>query len=575
MAPPGAGPVGNLRDWEPLQSLAEEFRYNAGIVGKVSQLEQRGYGGWRRVRGDGNCFYRAVGFGLLELIVTTDSPRRADWAAALLQKLAALRLQDAGERAAHAALLACVRGLFAAVGLLRQGQREPRDLLVDSAAEDLLRVMSNPDRSEDLALVRALRVLVAQYITEHAHDDSLNGGISFQLIAESLGYAGAEGFCSAVVLASGVEAEDMILPAVPGALGVGLCVALLHRSSGSDLIFCNYGLDAEDESARPVVHLQLRPGHYDLLYPAAWMPASSSGAFAQPPPAQQEKARSTWEPPARGATLPHPRGHNGRGEGRPSPSQRSGSWTLPATSASLPVAGGAPSASQVSLGPPATCSDLRSPVMSAAPRPPATSIELRPLTASAELRPPATSAELRPPATELRRPAASSSLRPPATSAELRPAAASSALRPPATSAELRPPATPAAPRREALPAAPREAAAQPYPAPRGREAAPPVPPLPVRRTAVDLAGLSGRAPGGPPLPARGAPADPAALAKPLPQRRLQERPSVGSSGGAPAAPPPRLADASRPAAPGDERVARALADAIQGRQGRALADAI
>jgi ubiquitin thioesterase protein OTUB1 len=55
-----------------LNLLASDFRHNKSMVEKVAQLGV-GYMGYRKVRGDGNCYYRAVIFGLLENIIESGS----------------------------------------------------------------------------------------------------------------------------------------------------------------------------------------------------------------------------------------------------------------------------------------------------------------------------------------------------------------------------------------------------------------------------------------------------------------------------------------------------------------------
>ena len=88
----------------------------------------------------------------------------------------------------------------------------------------------------------------------------------------SLSYDNVSDFCRKVVLPLGVEAEGVVLKGVAQALGIDLRVAFLDRS-GSDVAFCDYGCSGGDIIAPPcaarevpLVHLQLRPGHYDVLY---------------------------------------------------------------------------------------------------------------------------------------------------------------------------------------------------------------------------------------------------------------------------------------------------------------------
>lgn len=125
--------------------------------------------------------------------------------------------------------------------------------------------MNNP---LDLALICVLRRLAAQYLLKNAYDDEVGGGISFDIWCSAQGYAGIDEFCQKVVLAMGVEAEGIVLNTLPVIFGVGLRVVVLDRRDTVDLLFSDYP-DEEaitDDGHKPVIHLQLRPGHYDLFY---------------------------------------------------------------------------------------------------------------------------------------------------------------------------------------------------------------------------------------------------------------------------------------------------------------------
>mmetsp|Transcript_150479 Transcript_150479/g.382551 ORF Transcript_150479/g.382551 Transcript_150479/m.382551 type:complete len:170 (+) Transcript_150479:516-1025(+) len=135
----------------------------------------------------------------------------------------------------------------------------------------------------DPALVRALRRLAADFLQANAHDEEVTGnGMSFaQIVEVATEYPNLDAFCHRAVLVEGVEAEHVVLNALAAALGIGLRVALLDPRDGSaEVPFQDYGgeLEQAEAEARPVVHVQLRPGHYDLLYfgpPPVGVPRSS------------------------------------------------------------------------------------------------------------------------------------------------------------------------------------------------------------------------------------------------------------------------------------------------------------
>lgn len=278
------GPTVNLGPWEPLGSLADEFRFNTNFGEKVQRLERRGYTGWRRIRGDGNCFYRALGLGLLEQLTASGlGPKRLDWLAQFRGKLCDVLFEDLAERSAHADLLACLGGSASASnggtpGTFGQSSiGHASEAAFNSEAEAvaalcaMCRNMRDPGSSVDLALVRALRRMTSDYLMANKDDDDIGGGISFEIICSAQGYAGVRDFCERVVLPMGVEAESVVISALPPAIGAALRIIFLDRAESKDLTVCDYpeGIadDLEDACCqRPIIHMQLRPGHYDLLY---------------------------------------------------------------------------------------------------------------------------------------------------------------------------------------------------------------------------------------------------------------------------------------------------------------------
>lgn len=54
-----------------LQHLQDTEKFNQHTSAKVSELK-RSYIGYRQIRGDGNCYYRAVIYGLIEILVEAE-----------------------------------------------------------------------------------------------------------------------------------------------------------------------------------------------------------------------------------------------------------------------------------------------------------------------------------------------------------------------------------------------------------------------------------------------------------------------------------------------------------------------
>lgn len=257
-----AAVVQSLGKLESLNSLVDEFKYNKSFCQKVDELHKKGYIGWRRVRGDGNCFYRACGFGLLEQIITAPIKQQMAWAEVLRRCLESLRFEDREEQAEHLRLLDHVTQL---------SKGEGWQVCQDSRAEEMTQqgllyvsFRDNSPASLDLALVRALRHLTARHMIANADDPEACHGISFRMLCDAQGLGTPERFCEQTVLPMGVEAETLVMSAIAPALCMSLRIALLDRGEASGLCFEDYKAGAGVD--QPMVHVQLRPGHYDLLY---------------------------------------------------------------------------------------------------------------------------------------------------------------------------------------------------------------------------------------------------------------------------------------------------------------------
>jgi len=256
----GHSTINNVGVKEPLSSLIEEFRFNTRFGEKVRHLQGLGYNGWRRIRGDGNCFYRAVGVGLLEQGILVGARRCGEWAAAFEEKLASINFQDTAERAAHDELRHFLRDLL-------DGS------VTGTVAEDrAFATLNHASSFVDLALVRALRFLTAAFLKANRDNVDVANGLPPDLLCSSLEFDGVDGFCKEVVLPMGIEAQDLVQIALPQALGIVVRIVFLERGGQAEVPLCDHGVDgiegtsATEEGGKPFIHVQLRPGHYDLLY---------------------------------------------------------------------------------------------------------------------------------------------------------------------------------------------------------------------------------------------------------------------------------------------------------------------
>lgn len=256
--------IPNIGPRESLDSLADELKFN-----KLCELEMRGYVGFRRIRGDGNCFYRAFGFGLLEELASADQQTRMMWATALLAQLGVICFEEPSEIAAHADLLSRLRRVSVGGLWEERGSVGPARTSIGN-----LDHCFQHSSVLDLAMIRALRRVLADHLQDNAHKASCNES-SFEAMCHVQGYAGVAGFCEDVVLPLGTEAEGIVLSGLPSALGARLSIAVLNAPASDSIAFIDCGAvmaeevdenDAAECNRVPHVHVQLRPGCYDLLY---------------------------------------------------------------------------------------------------------------------------------------------------------------------------------------------------------------------------------------------------------------------------------------------------------------------
>jgi len=141
---------------------------------------------------------------------------------------------------------------------------------------ELFEEVRQPQSAVDAGLVRVMRQLTVDFLLTHADDPEVNNGLEFNVVCMAAGYDGATDFCDAEVYMFGKEAQSPVPKALSLALGLGLTMAIVDRCSG---------LSWEDYPPKvtgwPTVHLQFRPGHFDMIYKTPDVEALNS-LFAQP-----------------------------------------------------------------------------------------------------------------------------------------------------------------------------------------------------------------------------------------------------------------------------------------------------
>lgn len=228
-----------------LLELAKDFAHSPNHQRKIQQLHGEGFQHFRRVRGDGNCFYRAVAF-------------------AWIESLFALTMLGQLQVTSPSALLPFgwpeskrFQGLAGEYHLLQQ---ELTAALSPYAGGDEARrrlhhkLLSDP--RFDLCLVVLLRLVVAEYCYGPGAGDEV-------LQSSAALHGGVENMIRTQVLPLGQEAEASAGVCVSRALQARMHIVQLD---GSDGHIPTYVYPSEDYESKIRLCLLFRPGHYDLLY---------------------------------------------------------------------------------------------------------------------------------------------------------------------------------------------------------------------------------------------------------------------------------------------------------------------
>ena len=259
----------NIRIRSPLSTLISEFRFNHVKVSKVASLQQA-YSHWRSVRGDGNCYYRAIIFGIVENLISrglgqeTHSSDKSS--------------RQTGFRFLHRA--------FSQITSLKNDENHKLLLEKLMAAgdercwktaeefeEDILSDLNNLDFS----LIQACRRTTSQFLLNNTQFE-VHGLSVTDAIMASYPVGSIEEYCSLYIDAMGVDAEGLTVDAglLPSALNCSCYLCFLDRDSSDIFILLTDPTSTLSSSSTTTdidmnclesIHILLQPGHFDMLYP--------------------------------------------------------------------------------------------------------------------------------------------------------------------------------------------------------------------------------------------------------------------------------------------------------------------
>ncbi|CEP02109.1 unnamed protein product (mitochondrion) [Plasmodiophora brassicae] len=230
---PLVSPLAPIRDL-----LTRETRNN--VVSKINELDDR-YDGIRRVRGDGNCFFRSY-----LLAVFTRIAGDQDKFATVLDNLIA-RIESS-----KAELIEAGFPDFAVEDFWDEFRSQLHNLK-DSRPTPSQVEETFADQSVSDYLVMYARLLTSWYLQTNADQ--------FQPYIQD--YPSIEKFVKAEVEPMGKEADHLHCLALASCLGVGVQIEYLDHNPGpiSHVTF------PEDSTKTPIAFVLYRPGHYDALQP--------------------------------------------------------------------------------------------------------------------------------------------------------------------------------------------------------------------------------------------------------------------------------------------------------------------
>lgn len=225
---------------EPLAHLREQYTGSAGFLPKVEKLATN-YRAFRRTRPDGNCFYRAYLFGILEQLPGHKDRQTfiADRAKAALDFCIGAGYERVAIEDFWEEFCGCVERLSAETA---------GAATLDAVLEE-----------NDGYLVCWTRCLTSAFLKRHQAE--------YEVFLSS--HSSIQQFCAQEVDPMNTEADHLQILALSSYFGVPVRVVYLDQSEGdtaNEHCFTG-GEDAMNAAVFPPVCLLYRPGHYDLIYP--------------------------------------------------------------------------------------------------------------------------------------------------------------------------------------------------------------------------------------------------------------------------------------------------------------------
>jgi len=219
-----------------LSGLEEELKANEGFSRKIPGMISK-YSGLRRVRGDGNCFFRAFMFRYFEVLLSDRTERE--------------RALEVVKSSLEYLLIAGYESV--SIESFVEFTEDMLENLEKMSLADLEEVFS--DEGESDYLVWFARLVSAGFLKSNA--DRFVPFLPFDFVT-------VQDFCAKEVEPMGKECEQLQIIALSEYLGVR--VQIEYLDSGDSATTSTHTFGPEESSDDISICLLYRPSHYDILY---------------------------------------------------------------------------------------------------------------------------------------------------------------------------------------------------------------------------------------------------------------------------------------------------------------------
>ena len=265
-------PVPNIRGRCTMKDLKEDFMYNESMKEKIEEMKEE-YDGYRPIRGDGNCYYRAVSFSFLERAMHAGAGAEGDGLLrTFIELVTRLDLNDHAEaEASREYVLGRLREWMAnrrwswEMTARPGGENGVSMDLGGKGREDISAALQRSfveDEGMDKGMIRVLRHATSSYIREH-RDDPMPSGMTYDMtVTLGMDFPSLDKYFDDMLEKMGEDAAAVVHVALPLATGITVRMEYLDRRAGVEQKAYDF---PEDDQPRHAFIL-IKPGHFDMLY---------------------------------------------------------------------------------------------------------------------------------------------------------------------------------------------------------------------------------------------------------------------------------------------------------------------